>query len=162
MTNIKRNKHFNYCNKRPEYDRRWCYNVNGTNNQTRMKEEKKITHFDGIPPTQQRHTDTLTVDRSKAINRGTQRQQSTTQTDTEATITNIDGHGDGRDDDKGDGDGIINEMARRQQSTTDTQIHMETMIKREKETEFSQHMNVWRQASDFIFNSCHRMNSSYQ
>ena len=78
MTNIKRNKHFNYCNKRPEYGRRWCYNVNGTNNQTRMKEEKKITHFDGIPPTQQRHTDTLTVDRSKAINRGTQRQQSTT------------------------------------------------------------------------------------
>ena len=89
-------------------------------NQGRKKEEKNIIQYDGIAPTPQRHTNTLTVDRSKAIKFS----------DTEATIN--DGHGDHGDDDKGgDGDRIINEIARRQQSTADTEI-TETLITRER------------------------------
>mmetsp|Transcript_14761 Transcript_14761/g.16814 ORF Transcript_14761/g.16814 Transcript_14761/m.16814 type:complete len:120 (-) Transcript_14761:61-420(-) len=48
--------------------------------QGRKKEEKNIIQYDGIAPTPQRHTNTLTADRSKAINRRTRtrRQQSMT------------------------------------------------------------------------------------
>jgi len=64
--------------------------------------------------------------------------------DTEATIN--DGH---RGDDE-DGDGIINEMARRQQSTTDTEI-TETMITREKQLlneYYFYNFNSWHTISD--------------
>jgi len=66
-------------------------------NQGRKKEEKNIIQYDGIAPTPQRHTNTLTADRSKAINRRTR------------------GHGFG-------GKNQRHRRTRRQQSTTDTEI----------------------------------------
>jgi len=87
-------------------------------NQGRKKEEKNIIQYDGIAPTPQRHTNTLTADRSKAINRRTRirRQQSTT--DTEITETTInDGH---------KGNNQRHRRTRRQQSTTDTEMDAET------------------------------------